>query len=311
MDVLSDVLSTVRLESTVYAQTSLSPPWGISADAQGVFAFHVIPRGHGWLEAEGLAPYPVGAGDVVLLAPGRAHSLRDEPSSPTRPLRDLLAEGAFNAGADGQAGGPATTQLVCGCFSFEEAAGAGPLLAALPTVMRAGEMGQDAGPWLAQTIRLLGYESLAARPGTQTVVNRLCDVLFVYLLRIHLAELPAEQPSWLRALVDPQIGAALQLLHEQPGKAWTVGTLAGKVGMSRSAFAARFHQVVGQAPMQYLKRWRLQKAAAVLAAGSSGIARVAAEVGYESEAAFAKAFKRTLGVSPGAYRRSRPGAQRG
>ena len=128
-----------------------------------------------------------------------------------------------------------------------------------------------------------------------TVVNRLCDAMFVYILRSHLAALPAHEPTWLRALVDPQIGSALRFMHEDPSADWTVAKLAAGVGMSRSAFAARFTQFVGESPMQYLTRWRLQKAAALLRSGDVDIADVAARVGYESPAAFSKAFKRTIG----------------
>jgi AraC-like DNA-binding protein len=137
------------------------------------------------------------------------------------------------------------------------------------------------------------------------VVNRLCDALFVFILRSHLAALGPEEPNWLRALVEPQIAEAVELIHEEPGAAWSVAGLAAAVGMSRSAFAARFAQAVGEGPMQYLTRWRVQKAAAMLRRGDGDIGQVAASVGYGSEAAFSKAFKRTMGTTPGAYRRAR------
>jgi AraC-like DNA-binding protein len=301
MDVLSDMLDTVRLETTVFAQTWLRTPWGIQADAREQFTFHVMPRGGGHLEVEGLAPVDVGAGDVVMLAPGRAHSLRDRPGSPVRPLWDLLADGAFSrAEDDGDAG---SSYLICGCFRFTDVRG-DRLVSALPTLIHVRGGDTTAGPWLAQTIRLLADEATADRPGATTVVNRLCDALFVYLLRSHLATLPDDETTWLRALVDPQIGAVLRMIHAEPAAPWTVAKLAAGAGMSRSAFAARFTDLVGEAPMGYVTRWRLRTAAVALRATRRDVAEVAAAAGYESTAAFSKAFRRLIGEPPAAYRRS-------
>jgi transcriptional regulator GlxA family with amidase domain len=161
-----------------------------------------------------------------------------------------------------------------------------------------------AGPWLAQTIRLLADEATADRPGATTVVNRLCDALFVYALRSHLATLAEDETTWLRALVDPQVGAALRMIHAEPAAPWTVAKLAAGAGMSRSAFAARFTDLVGEAPMGYVTRWRLRTAAIALRATRRDVAEVAASAGYESTAAFSKAFRRLIGEPPGAYRRA-------
>ena len=303
MDVLSDILSTVHLRSTVFAQTQLVAPWGIRAGAGDRFAFHVITRGRGWLEVDGLAPMNVEAGEVVVITPGRGHALRDRPETPTRDLFEMLAAGEFTR-ADNGPPPDATewTTLICGCFQLSGPPG-NALLAALPPLIHIREMSSDVGPWLAQTITLLTYESLAERPGTTTVVNRLCDALFVYILRSHLAALPANDANWLRALIDPQLGEALRAMHEQPAADWTVRSLAAGVGMSRSAFAARFAGLVGETPIQYLTRWRLQKAAATPHPGDADVSAAAATVGYDSIPAFSKAFKRIIGVSPGAYRR--------
>ncbi len=314
MDVLSDMLSAVRLRSTVFAQTLLPAPWGIRAEGGDFFAFHVIVRGRGHLEVDGLAPVEVVAGEVVVVGPRQVHSLRDQPDTPTVDLNRMLAAGAFGlaTGATtgalaGSAGvgdaGPNATHLICGCFQFEDMRH-NLLMSALPTMIHTRELASEVGPWLAQTIKLLEYESLSDQPGMATVVDRLCDAMFVYVLRSHLASVGNGESNWLRALVEPQIGVALQLLHDEPGRAWTVGTLAKSVAMSRSAFAARFKQVTGEAPMQYLARWRLQKAASMLRTGEFDIADVASRTGYESSAAFSKAFKRTMGLAPGAYRRA-------
>jgi AraC-like DNA-binding protein len=297
------MLSTVHLSSTVFARTQLVAPWGIRAEAGEHFAFHVITRGRGWLEVDGMAPTSVEAGEVVVITPGRGHALRDRPQTTTRDLFEMLAAGEFTRPDSGPLpDGAEWTTLICGCFQLDHLPD-NALLAALPPVIHIRETSSDVGPWLAQTITLLTYESHAERPGAATVVNRLCDALFVYILRSHLAALPENNASWLRALVDPQLGEALRAMHEHPATGWTVRSLAAGVGMSRSAFAARFAGVVGETPIQYLTRWRLQKAATMLQPGDADVSAAAASVGYESIPAFSKAFKRIIGVSPGAYRR--------
>jgi len=300
LDVLSDVLDTVRLTSTVFAQAELNESWGIRAKPREHFAFHVISRGSCWLEVDGLAPIEIAAGEVVVLAPGRGHSVRSDPNSPVRDISELMAAGALCRAVDGESG--VATRLVCGSFSFEGSRG-NLLLPVLPVVLHVREPPTDVGPWLAQTLKLLSHESFEQGPGSATVVNRLCDALFVYVLRSHLASLPTRESNWLRALEEPQIGAALGLMHDEPARAWSVPTLASGVGMSRSAFAARFTELVGEPPMRYLMQWRLQKAAAMLRAGNASTDEIASHVGYESTIAFSKAFKREIGLAPAHYRR--------
>jgi AraC-like DNA-binding protein len=301
VDVLSDVLATLRLHSTVFAHAEMPAPWGVRAEGRdGHWAFHLILRGTCWLEVDGHAARQVGAGDVILLPRGSEHVLRDSKKTRPIPLAEIMSSGMINVPPKP---GAATTQLVCGCFVFEDAR-AELLVSALPALVHVRNLAEDLGPWLAHTVKLVSFETSGERPGGEVVINRLCDALFVYVLRSALAELPEGRASWLRGIVDPQVGPALRMMHEAPEKPWTVATLATKVAMSRSAFAARFTSVVGETPMQYLTRWRLQKAAGMLRAGAQAIAQVAADVGYESEAAFNKAFKRSVGVAPGAYRRA-------
>lgn len=296
MDVLSDVLSALRLESTVFAHGALARPWGIRTEAHEEYAFHVVADGGCWLEVDGVTPIELGSGDVVIIGRGRGHALRDARTSRTMPLMEFLETGGFASrpAADG-------TKLVCGCFQLESLPD-DPLLAALPPVMHARSLVREIG-WLGETIKVLDRESASEEPGADTVVNRLCDALFVFVLRRLLAELPAGERGWLHALVDPQLGPALRAIHEKPADPWTVADLASRAGMSRSAFAAHFAEVVGEAPIEYLSRWRLRKAASMLRAGNAGIAEIAGRVGYDSEAAFSKAFKRSLGITPGAFRR--------
>jgi AraC-like DNA-binding protein len=308
VDVLSDVLETVRVDSSMLCRTELAAPWGIRARSPEQLAFHVITRGHGWLSVDGEPdPIAVETGDVVVLAPGRGHILRDTPTTPARDIEEWLASGAFCRVDDrpprAEPGAASTTQLVCGWFEFSDPRG-DILLDALPPVLHGREQATDSGPWLAQTVKMLSYESLAHQPGMTTVLNRLCDALFVYVLRSHLAALPTERPSWLRALVDPSIGIALQRMHDDPAAPWSVGKLAAEVGMSRSAFSARFTTLVGEPAMQYLARWRLRKAATLLRDSDQTLHTIAATTGYSSAAAFSKAFTREHGSAPGAYRRT-------
>ncbi|MDQ3734706.1 MAG: AraC family transcriptional regulator [Actinomycetota bacterium] len=306
MDVLSDVLDTVRVENGLLFQTELAAPWGIRAGSREQLAFHVVTRGRCWLAVAGMdAPIAIETGDVVVLAPWRDHSLSDAPDTPAHDIEDLVASGAFCQIGERQGSadpGVATTELVCGWIRLSDPRSE-VLLSALPAVLHARELGSEVGPWLAQTVRMLSYESRGSHPGTTTVVNRLCDALFVYVLRSHLASLPPEKPSWLRALVEPQIGEALQLIHDDPGAPWSVDKLAANVGMSRSAFSARFTRTVGEAPMQYLARWRVRKAAALLREGTLDLTAIARRTGYSSAAAFSKAFTREHELAPGAYRR--------
>lgn len=294
LDVLSDVLGTVRLHGTVFGSLDLMAPWGLAAAPRDQFIFHIVARGECWLEADGGKPVHASTGDVLLLAPRIGHTLRDAPGSPARPFEQVIA--SLRPTDD-----PRAMQLVCGGFRVDD----DTLLRALPRVIHTHELASDAGPWLAQTVRLLAFESSHDHPGGATVVSRVCDALFVYVIRSVLAKLPPRDASWLRGLVTPKIGDALRLMHAEPGREWTVQELAHRVGMSRSAFADQFARVTGETPLQYLIQWRVHKAASLLRAGDASISEIAAQVGYRSDVALAKAFKRALGTTPGAYRRDR------
>ena len=302
MDVLSDILRTCRLHSSVFAFTELGAPWGMSTQGRPESIFHVILRGTAWLDGDGVASTRLDPGDVVMVAPHRRHALRDAPKSRARPIEQLLAEGAFAPGRATPASDRPTTQLVCGCFHVDEA-GAKTLLSVLPPVIHLKDLSRVA-PWLEHTIKLMTYESCGDRPGSETVVNRLCDALFVYVVRDFIESSHSARASWLRGLSDPHVAASLRLIHERPGEDWTVATLASEVGLSRSGFAARFTELVGESPMRYMTRWRLNRAIEMLRDGRASIAEIASRVGYESAAAFHKAFKRTLGVSPGTLLRA-------
>jgi AraC-like DNA-binding protein len=302
MDVLTDVLQTLRARGACSGRIEAASPWGIEIPAADSARFHIVLEGRLWLRCEGADPVELRRGDLVALPHGDAHVLFDSESSQRRPIAEILAErkdkGVYSVGGDG-----ARATFWCGRIEFEDLRG-NPLLSVLPRViLLRGELARSV-EWLEPTLAILSCESRSDRPGAQTVVSRLADVIFIQIVRGHLATLGRDGTGWLAALGDPQVGGALALVHQNPERDWTVQELAQSVAMSRSAFAARFTRMVGEPPLHYVTRWRMQKAAALLREGQSSIAQIAEAVGYESEAAFSKAFKRALGASPGAYRRA-------
>ena len=232
MDVLSDILQTFRLRSSVFAMSELAAPWGMCTAGRPESIFHVILRGTAWLDADGVPPRQVTAGDVVLVAPERRHSLRDHKKSRARPIEELLAEGYFAPGRKSPQGD--STQVLCGCFHVDDS-GAKMLLSALPAVVHLRDT-PEVAPWIEHTVKLMTYEAGRERPGARTVVNRLCDALFVFVLR-GVLESMSPTASWLRGLSDPHVGAAMRLVHERPADPWSVASLAQKVGLSRSGRA--------------------------------------------------------------------------
>jgi AraC family transcriptional regulator, alkane utilization regulator len=304
-DVLTDVLETVRVGAACYGRVEAAAPWGIGVDADEEDAkFHVVLSGDCWLDVEGQETIHLSGGDLVAVPHGHAHTLRDVPGSPIRPLAELITAPTGKCQSSIITGGEgATATLVTGSFHFEDRRN-NPLLSVLPPVIvLPGEMSRNVH-WLEPTLKFIACEAASGRPGAQTVVSRLADVLFIQIVRGYLATLPPGASGWLGALGDSQIGAALGLIHQSPELDWTVQSLAARVAMSRSAFASRFARLVGEPPLAYVTRWRMQKAAGLLRQSSATLAEIAERVGYDSEAAFSKAFKRAVGSAPGAYRRA-------
>jgi len=309
MDVLTDVLEAARLKSGIYGRLELTAPWGLRFDRADPH-FYVVTRGTCWLEVEGAGdPIQLGGGDFVLLPKGGPHALKDAPGTPALPVEQALGscdrnEHVRETGAIVRyGGGGAATTLVGGYFSTENGA-QNLLFATLPPVLHVkGDAGTTVR-WLEANLQFVASEMASGEPGFETIVSRLADILVVQAVRAHLAQSGGGCKGWLRALVDSQIGRALSLIHEKPEDDWTVESLASKVGMSRSAFAARFAQLVEEPPLTYLTRWRMQKASRLLETSPAGVAEIAKRVGYDAEAAFSKAFKRWIGVAPGAYRRT-------
>lgn len=322
MDVLSDVLRAVRLTGAIFFDVDASAPWvaatpsadkiagSVMPGAEHVIMFHVITAGECWAELEdgSQAPIRVRTGDVVVLPMGDAHVFSNAPGMratpdltvyrrPTdRPLPSHIAMG----------GGSATdTRFVCGYLGCD-ARPFNPVLQALPRVLHVS--GAEGAPHMAQLVRLAVDETATRRSGGETVLSRVAELMFVDVVRRHIETLPKDAGGWLSGLRDPHIGAALTLMHGRPAETWTLERIAREVGMSRSVFADRFAHFMQDSPMQYLTRWRMQLATRLLERPGAGVAQVAAEVGYESEAAFNRAFKKCLGTPPGAWRRGHQAA---
>lgn len=301
-DVMADVYDSLRLVPVVHGQMRLGVPWGLRMAASDLMRFYVVAQGLAWVETKGLPAFSATAGDVLLLPTGAAHALRDAPGSPLLEMTPHVCQlhralpGPRRFGGDGPA-----TVVVAGGFRLL-ADGASGLVRRLPAVIHLSRAELNHAPWLTPLVDLVVAESTHRRPGAGVVMSRLADVLLVHALRT-LAGRHDCGASPLRALGDPSIAKALELLHAEPGAPWTVERLAQKVGVSRSGLATRFAALVGEPPLQYLARWRAMTAAKRLREGSESLTSIATAVGYASDAAFSKAFKREFGSSPGAFRR--------
>lgn len=305
-DILGDLLASLRMTTLVYGRIELGAPWGLQFPAlPDAASLYLLVRGSAVLEAAGTPDQTVvlSAGDVALLPNGDSHRLRDRPGSPLHELSVQGCRGAKSGEPVHLGGKGAQTTLVAGTFRY----GSGrrfPLFETLPAIIHIAASDPNASPWLSSTVQLLIAESAARSPGGTVVVSRLVDVLFVQALRTFILGSTCTE-SGLRALGDPRIAKALQLVHDRPTEAWTVDGLARTVGLSRSAFAARFAELVGDPPLEYIARWRMTKAAELLRESDLPLVAVAERAGYHSEAAFSRAFKRHEGLAPATYRRQR------
>lgn len=316
MDPITDIFQTMHVHAVVHSRLEATAPWGLMRSAHEADAtdssgqtfspselahFGLVARGNCWLIVEGTSePIPLTGGDCFLLAPGSAYSLRDDPK--TRP-RSFCEVAQANGNVIQYGGGGAPTTIISGFLSFDKLSlkPIGQLLPPL-VVIRAEQANARA---LQTTLQLLASEMAEPAPGAELVTTRLAEVLFIQTIRAFIATKPelCKQP-WLRAIFDPQIGAALRAIHADVNRPWTVESLADAAGMSRSAFALKFKQLLGQTPLEYVTEWRMQKAMPLLQQGDRKLIDVAQSVGYESDAAFSKAFKRIVGVAPGEYRHS-------
>jgi AraC-like DNA-binding protein len=316
LDALSDVLRIVRLTGAVFMDAEFTAPWCIGEPsgvevciehlphAQHVVIYHLVTEGGCEASVPNGPEVSARAGDLIIIPGGEAHSLGSDLSRRPVPGGPLVVKrGPDEVPQVRHGGGGAVTRMVCGYLACESSL-FDTVLAALPRVMLLNMREGPGAQWLTSSIRFSIAESAAQRAGAGTVLAKLSELMFVEAIRRHTESLPPEQTGWLAGLRDRFVGKTLALIHSKPAHAWTVEELAGSVGLSRSALAERFTSLVGQPPMQYLTRWRLQLAANLLRSGSRNVASVAADVGYDSEAAFNRAFKRELGTTPAAWRRA-------
>jgi AraC-like DNA-binding protein len=312
MDALSDVLHVLRLSGAVFLDAEFTAPWCVTSDshhgrdgAHTVF-FHWLIAGRCKARlAAGGNTFEIAAGDLLMMPNDEIHlmgsDLEIEPIS-----ADLLIKPATDGSLMRiqEGGGGDTTRLVCGFLSCDKRL-CRPVLDALPGMIRVPLGDDSTATWFKSLLQLGTEETLGRRPGSDTVLAKLSELLFVEAIRRYGELMPAEQNGWLAGLRDRYVGKVLTLMHQSPGHPWTIDALANEAGLSRSALAQRFTDLIGQPPMQYLTRWRLTVAAQRLRTDPTNLATVAEQIGYDSEAAFNRAFKREFGVPPATWRKMR------
>lgn len=302
-DIVADIVADARRRSAIYGWGRLHAPWGLGVAAGAIATVHIVTAGACWLLPEGGEPVHLCRGDVVLVRAGLPHSLVDHPDRPVVPMEQVIGGNLV----DGKphhfvlAGEGPGTGLLCGGFLLEPGP-RHPLTTIVPPIVHI-DANQSIGTGLAAAVALLASEATRNDPGGPAVIASLVDLLFVYILRAWLAE-QRGCDGWVRALYDPVVGRALTLIHQHPGHPWSVATLARAVATPRATFSRRFTALAGQAPMAYLTNWRMTVAARLLRQQPTPLRDVARQVGYDSEFAFARAFKRVVGHPPGRFRRA-------
>jgi AraC-like DNA-binding protein len=320
VDALSETLRVVQLVGAIFINARFSAPWcyqSPSADsaaphlepgAERVVIFHLITEGECHVELDGAPPTRLSAGDVVIFPQGHAHRMSSQPGLPPAtgaPLERVLARRPRQLT---YGGGGAITRLVCGYLACD-ARLAAMLFAGLPPLVRVNVRGSSAGAWLEASVRYALAEARSPRAGGAGVLAKLAEVLFIEVLRLYMREQSTACTGWLAGVRDPVVGAALQALQKRPEHSWTVEELAHTAGTSRSVLAERFQLLVGSSPIQYLTQWRMVLASNLLARSSAPMTRIAEAVGYQTDTAFSRAFRREFGKPPAAWRRERASRQ--
>lgn len=316
MDALSEVLRLVRLSGAVFFHAELTAPWAVASPrsevlartllpgAQHLIEYHLLLEGTAYIRVGREPALPLTAGDLVMVPRGDAHRLSSDATGRAPAVADVAAIDGLAPGeiaTQRHGGGGTLTRLVCGYFALDRRL-CGELIDALPRVLRVHAASGEIGFWLDTYLRLRLVEKGTERLGGALVLNKLSELMFVEAVRRHVESLPAGQGGWLAGLKDPRVARALALLHARPAERWTVTRLAAEVGLSRSGLAARFTSRLGKAPMRYLAHWRMTLAAHLLQSTSRPAATIGFEVGYESEAAFSRAFRRAFGAAPSVWR---------
>jgi AraC-like DNA-binding protein len=318
-DALSDVLRAVRLTGAVFVTVDVVPPWSapvpssetmapiVMPAAQHLISYHLVTAGACWVVPRKGESVRLNTGDVIVFPQGDPHVLCSDPKVPrgaALDVRRIKPAEQWPYRIVSQRSGRERLGLVCG-FLACDVRPYNPLLGALPKLMVVNDSTGEKSGWLRQFTQLAVAEATDKRAGGEGVLARLSELMFIEAVRRHLATMPSDQSGWLAGLRDRFIGRALTLLHGKPAHPWTVEELAREVGLSRSSLADRFVHFVGQAPMQYLTAWRMQIAARMLADGADSVAKVAQNVGYDSQAAFNRTFKKVAGAPPATWRRQR------
>jgi AraC-like DNA-binding protein len=333
MDVLSDVLRVVRLTGAVFFTAEFSSPWALDSpnpellasivmpEAECVVLFHILTEGECIVEVKAHPPVKMEAGDVIIFPHGEPHLMSSHHGAKPTPIRSVFSQLSLNGPPQvAFGGGGKKARFICGYLNCDQRFN--PLLGALPTMLvvrshddytaveaidrngkHPAKVPQGSGTWLSTTLKFTVNEAKNARPGNAAMLGRLTELMFVEILRQYMLQLPADHSGWLAGLNDQHVGKALRLMHANPTRNWTVAQLAHEVAISRSALADRFTRLIGESPMRYLAGWRVQLAKQMLRENGTTIAEVAGRVGYESEAAFNRAFKRGAGSPPAAWRR--------
>lgn len=311
-DPLGEALHFLRMGGVFYSPTELTAPWGLTMPPMdGCLWFHVVTDGGGWIEMEGAEPRLLQPGDFVLVPHGEGHRLVSEPGVRAPSVLALESEYETDRYAILRHGmGGEASSFICGVVRFDHPA-AHHLVSLLPWMIHVGAPASSELDWMQSTLRFIAAETRAPRPGGEAVITRLADILVIQAIRSWIETDPAAQTGWLGALQDRQIGRAISLIHRDPARDWTVAALADELAMSRSAFSARFTALVEEPAMRYVTRWRMHVARDRLREGGATVAELADHLGYRSEAAFSRAFKRVVGVPPGAVRRAGAGSDVG
>ena len=316
MDALSEVLKIVRLRGALFFNAEFSAPWRLATShsrqiapllcpgAGHVILYHYLTDGRAQAQLPDGSRRDLGPGDVVIFPHGDAHSLGNGAGKAVDSLTAFARNLAGGLEVARYGGGGELTKFVCGYMACDPNLSE-VVLAGLPAMFVVNVANDAAGQWLANSIQFAVRDAAARATGTDVVVAKLSEVLFVETLRRFIGNLPDEQKGWLAGARDPVVGEALALLHKNPSHPWTVASLAHRVGVSRTRFAERFRHFLSEPPMTYLARWRLKLAAEMLMSSDANVGEIAAEVGYASEAAFNRVFKREFGCPPAQFRRSR------
>lgn len=322
MDALSQTLRVVRMVGAIFLHARFTAPWCyqspaarlaaplLEPGAEEVLIFHLLLEGECVVEMANAPPVRLVAGDAVLFPHGDAHRMASAPGVPAAIGASLDRVLSRRPRLLAHGGGGEMTRLVCGYLACDRRL-ARLLLAGLPNVVRVAVRGSPAGEWLESSVKYALAEARSPRAGGEGVLSKIAEVLVIELLRLHALEEAPGRTGWLAAVGDRIVGAALRSLHERPAHAWTLEELAQASFTSRSVLAERFLQLVGMPPMQYLTQWRMLLAANLLSGGTLPLTRVAEEVGYQTDAAFSRAFRREYGMPPAKWRRARAGRHDG